>query len=971
MSPGNSHQRRCLSTLLCFVAAALTLFSTHTAAQVSDARTVSVGIVSDNRPYSDVDGRTPAGFSIDVLREVARHSNLTFEFRAGNWSDVFAAFMRGEIDIIDGISYREERAEKILFTEPYHIRQNYVMHDPANPLGDISSLEALSGYHIGIVEDIYYEDVLADAGIKVTRYNSIPSLVRALAFGWVDGIIGPELTLNYYANRAGFRFLEVAGEAPLGKHAREDFRLGVLKANEALFEAVEEGLNAISKETIAELFERWQEFGGASVTGSPGLELTSAQQSYLSELGPIRVGFMQDYAPFSFQDAGTLQGLSVDVMNRVADLTGLQVIPVADQWSELYPMYLRGELDIMANISESPEREPSSRFTEPYHIIPNVAFTLDDSLEFDTVADLKGLKVAIGAGIYYENRLTAELGEDVFTFTSQRAMFQALKEGTVDVAMAALPNGNYWIRKLRITDVTIAGEVTLEGKPGEDLRFGVRPALEPLAAIIDEALATISPTEMATIENRWLGASVRRTPESAEEVTFTDAEKAWLEQQGNRLTICVNPDWLPLEGLDENGRHSGIAADTFSLFAERSGIEFVTLPVSSWPQSVRAAKARDCDMFSMAMETPGRLDFMDFTSPYAEIPGVLVGRIETPFIDSLDDMGDRPVGIGEGYAFVELLKARNPNLNLVEVINDRVGLRKVQQRELAAYLSSLATASYHIQEQALADLKVIGRAPVDWAPAVATRNDEPELLGIMQKLVDSLTEQDRQTIRQQWNSLNLQAETDYVLVAQLTGGALVILGLLFYWNRKLGRLNRELAAANARLAHLSVTDDLTQIGNRTYFDTEFSKSFHWCQRHGEGFAVAMVDADHFKNINDTYGHEAGDQCLKALADIMRDHFRRDTDRLTRFGGEEFVIFTSFSDREELISRLESFREALARKLTSCDGHDLRFTVSIGLATGVPDKDSSAAKFLRMADQALYSAKQNGRNRLETKHLSDD
>ncbi|MCL7942994.1 transporter substrate-binding domain-containing protein [Marinobacter sp. ATCH36] len=966
MSAGTFRQRLYLNAILLFAFSALTLLSVSTPVMSSEARTVSVGIVSDNKPYSNIEGRSPSGFSIDILREVARHSELTFEFRAGTWAEVFGAFMRGEIDIIDGISYREERAEKILFTSPYHIRQIYLMHDPANPLGDISSLEALSGAHVGIVQDIYYRDVLTDAGINYTSYSSIPSLVRALAFGWVDGVLGPELPLKYYANLAGFRFLEVAGEAPLGELSREDFRLGVLKGNEALFEAVSKGLDAIPQSTITELFERWQEFGGASITEAPAIELSSAQRRYLRELGPIRVGFMRDYAPFSFQDANLLQGLSVDVMNRVADLTGLQIIPVTDQWSELYPMYLKGDIDIMANISESRERRESSRFTAPYHIIPNVAFTLDGSLEFSTVADLKGLRVATGAGIYYEQALKDQLGDDIYTFTSQRGMFQALKEGTVDVVLAALPNGNYWVRELRITGVTVAGEMTLDGKPGEDLRFGVRPALEPLALIIDEALAAISPTEKRTIENRWLGASIRRAPEPTEDVTFTATETAWLEKKGKQLTICVNPDWLPLEGLDDEGRHRGVAAETFRLFSERSGIEFVPRPVDSWPESVRAAKNRDCDLFSMAMETPDRLGYMNFTSPYAEIPGVLVGRIEAPFIDSLDDLSGQPVGIGEGYALAELLTIRNPNLNLVEVGNEKDGLRMVQQRELAAFLSSLATASYNIQRQGLADLKVIGRAPADWAAAVATRNDEPELLGIMQKLVDSLTEQERNTIEQHWSGISLQQKTDYTLIAQVGAVALLVLGLLFYWNRKLGRLNRELASANARLAHLSVTDDLTQIGNRSYFDTEFSKSFHWCQRHQQGFAVAMVDADHFKTINDTHGHAAGDQCLKALADILREHFRRDTDRLTRFGGEEFVIFTSFSDREELISRLESFREALARSSTPCDDAQLHFTVSIGLATGIPGKDSSAAEFLRMADKALYAAKQNGRNRLETR-----
>ncbi|WP_292048634.1 transporter substrate-binding domain-containing protein [Marinobacter sp.] len=925
---------------------------------------VSVGIVADNKPYTSMVGRTASGFSIDIVREVARQSGLDIEFRAGTWPEVFGAFERGDIDVIEGISYNDDRARTIQFTEPYHIRQMHLMHDTANPLKNIDSLKSLNNYRIGVVRDVYFRDALKTAGVSLVTYDSIPGLIRALAFGWVDGIIGPELTLDYYANQAGFRFLEIAGPAPLGEWSKEDFRLGVLKENDELFKVVSGGLAAIPDERIKELFNRWQEYGGTSVAESSDFTLSDAHQRYISEAGPVRVGFMSDYAPFSFHDADALQGLSVDVLNRISDLTGLQIIPVPGQWSELYPRFLNRDIDIMANISKTEEREAFTRFTRPYHIIPNVAFTLDKNLLFNSLADLQGLKVAIGSGIYYEGALREALGDNVFSFTAQQAMFQALAEGSVDVALAALPNGNYWVRELRIAGVDIAGEMTLDGMPGEDLRFGVRPALEPLAFIMDAALGAISQTEMRTIENRWLGTSTRRNqPPGTGPLTFSDAEQAWLADRNRRLTICVDPDWLPLEGLSEDNKHLGISADIFALFTERSNIKFTPLPVDSWAESTKAVKERRCDLLPMAMETPELLEYLSFTEPYIQIPSVLLGRVEAPYINTLDDISDQPVGVVKDYAFLELLRTTNPHLNLVEVPSEKTGLRMVQERKLAGYLGTLSTASYNMQELGLADLKVLGRIPADWTPGVATRNDQPELLNIMQKLVSSLTDEERKSVEQQWAGL-LEPTVDYTLMFQLTVGAVVLVGLLCYWNRKLGRLNRELAAANDRLAHLSVTDDLTQIGNRSYFDREFSKSFHWCQRHGAGFAVAMVDADHFKEINDTYGHDAGDRCLVALADTMRTHFRRDTDRLTRFGGEEFVMFTSFSDREELVSRLEGFREGLAGQTTCCNDEQIRFTVSIGLATGTPGKDTVPAEFLRLADKALYLAKQNGRNRLE-------
>ncbi|MCR8914504.1 transporter substrate-binding domain-containing protein [Marinobacter panjinensis] len=971
MSAGIARQRPSPNTFFHALYAVLVLTLLSFPAWSAASQTVSVGIVADSKPYSNMEGRVPAGFSIDVLREVAHNAGLTLEFRAGTWPEIFGAFLRGDIDVIDGISYHEERATNIQFTEPYHIRQTYVMHDPANPLADVSSPEALATARIGVVGDIYYRDSLVNAGIELNTYDSVPNLVRALAFGWVDGIIGPGLTLEYYANEAGFRFLDIVGPAPLGELAREDLRLGVLKGNDELFKVINDGLKAVPEDRITELFERWQEYGGASIAESRGFSLSDAHQRYISEIGPVRVGFMRDYAPFSFQDSGTLQGLTIDVVNRVSDLTGVHIVPVVGQWSELYPMFLAGDIDVMTNMSKTAERLKYTRFTRPYHIIPNVAFTLDEDLKFSAPEDLEGLKVAIGSGIYYESTFREQLGDNVFSFTSQRAMFQALAEGSVDVTLAALPNGNYWVRELGVAGVTIAGEIELGGVSGEDLRFGVRPALEPLASLMDAALAAISPTEMRTIEDRWLGASGSRRPRSTDgPLTFTDAENAWLDERNRQLTLCVDPDWLPLEALNENNQHIGIAADTFALFSQRSGIAFKPLPVNSWADSVEAARKRQCDLFSMAMETPERLSYMSFTEPYILIPTVLLGRVEAPFINTLNDMGNQPIGIVEEYAFLELLKTTHPDLNLVQVLNEKEGLRMVQERELAGYVGTLSTASHNMQELGLADLKVLGRVPADWILRVGTRNDEPELLSIMQKLVASLTDEERKAIEQQWAGIRLEQTVDYTLVFQLVIAAIVTLGLLFYWNRKLNRLNRELAAANERLAYLSVTDDLTQIGNRSYFDQEFSKSFHWCQRHQAGFAVAMVDADHFKTINDTYGHAAGDKCLVALADTMRDHFRRDTDRLTRFGGEEFVIFTSFSDRDELISRLESFREALAEQTSTCNDQQIRFTVSIGLATGTPRKDTSPAEFLRLADKALYIAKQNGRNRLEALTIED-
>lgn len=936
----------------------------HASAQNESPRIVTIGVVADNEPYSFFEGRKPTGFSIDVLRLVEKHSNLRFDFRAGSWPDIYAAFLRGDLDAIDGISWRPDRAQKILFTEPYHTREIYLMQDSDRPLPPVEHLADLADLRVGVVADIFYSNELVDAGIRVNDYDSLPSLVRALAFGWIDVAVGPRLTLEYLANQSGFRFLELQGPAPLNRFSAEDFRIGVAINNPVLLKQIQSGLDEIPQSQIDNLLQRWQEFGGAQADAFGDLSLDARQQQYLASLGPVRVGFMEDYAPFSFTDGGRVLGLSVDIMNRLSDLTGIQVVPVQAQWQELIEMLKNGDIDVMANMSYRPEREPFARFTEPYHVIPNVVFTLDETLSYQNLEDLSGYRVALGTGIYYEDTVRQILDDTtVSAFNAQQSMFQALITGDVDVVITALHSGNYWIRNLGISGARIAGELQLPGMAGEDLRFGVRPSLSPLADILNQGLASITPTEEQVIENRWLGASQATTDTTTGELQWSHEQQQWLDQRNREIAICADPDWMPLEGI-RDGEHVGLAADALALFSERGNLSFRLVKTANWSQAVQAAKDRRCDLFPMAMQTPDRLSYMDFTTPYLEVPNVVLGRIDMPFIQRVADLDGQPVGIVEGYAFAELLQRRNPSLNLVTVDSEREGLRQLQNGELTGYITTLATASYYMQSLGLADLKVITRVPADWSLAVATRNDEPILQSIMQQLVTSLTAEDRKQLERNWRNFEIKQQVDYTLLWQILAAGLLITALLVYWNRKLGRLNRKLAEANTALSHLSVTDKLTGLGNRTYFDREYPKSFHWCQRHEQGFAVAMVDADLFKQINDTWGHDIGDECLTTLAGIMRKHFRRDTDRIARFGGEEFVIFTSYRDISDITERLERFRKAVASQHNEEESDPVSLSVSIGLAWGVPTPDSTAAEFLRLADQSLYRAKHKGRNRLE-------
>ncbi|WP_202961149.1 transporter substrate-binding domain-containing protein [Candidatus Symbiobacter mobilis] len=962
-SPPPAMLTRYLWLLALFLIGAMPAYAVDadTKAFVAKHPVVKIGVMADNEPYSMVRNGGVEGFSIDVLEELAQRTGLRFDYKVGSWPEVYAAFQRGDIDAIDEMSWSQERTAFTLFTEPYHHRRSVIMHDGNRPLPTIDRLEDLQPFRVGLVKDIFYKNSFTRRGIAVTEYDGLPNLIRALAFGWVDAIVGPEVTLAYLARNAGINHLVVASRVAMDGFELEDFRIGVRKELPQLHRILAAGLASIPRERLVKLLEVWQDFGGKTVATPTGFRLTAQQSNYLRRIGPVRVGIMRDYAPFSFVDGGKPQGLSVDVLARIQDLTGLSVVPVVDRWSVLLEMLQRGDIDVLANISRTPERQSLARFTDAYHVIPNVVFTRDPNFRINDLDDLSGLRIALSAGIFYEATLRQRFGDSIKAFASQEALFHALAAGDVDVVLASLHNGNHWVRTLHLNGIRIAGELQLPGYPGEDLRFGVRPALDPLADIMNKALAALSPTERRSIENRWLGATTfAQAPTS---IQFSDTEKAWLAKRG-KLVLCLDPDWMPLEGLDTYGRHVGIAADYLAAMTRSLAIPLEPLRTRTWQESTEAAQSRRCDMYSMAMQTPLRRMYMNFTTPYYTTPNVLIARIEAPFVEGLDEFADKRVGIVRGYAFAELLRARHPRLNLIEVTNEREGLHLLQRRELDGYIGSLTTINYSLRELGYADIKVIGRVPGDWALSLGTRNDEPELLSIAQKMVDSLTDADRRAIDQRWHSVRLEQKLDLTLVWQWGGAAALLLVMLFVWNRKLGSLNRQLEQANRQLAQLTLTDSLTDIGNRKFFDQEYARDFRLCQRQGLGLAVAMIDIDHFKQVNDQYGHAAGDECLRALARCLQEHLRRETDRCARMGGEEFVAFMPMDERADLLDRFEALRLAVEALVVESEETAIRFTISIGLAMGSPTHFDTSAEWLKRADDALYAAKKAGRNRVE-------
>jgi diguanylate cyclase (GGDEF)-like protein len=178
---------------------------------------------------------------------------------------------------------------------------------------------------------------------------------------------------------------------------------------------------------------------------------------------------------------------------------------------------------------------------------------------------------------------------------------------------------------------------------------------------------------------------------------------------------------------------------------------------------------------------------------------------------------------------------------------------------------------------------------------------------------------------------------------------------------ELRKKNRQLEEVLSQMETLAMTDQLTGLFNRRFFESVIEKEFSKTKRYGHPMSCLMIDIDHFKKINDEYGHHAGDQVLREMSQLMKRCFR-DADTVARWGGEEFIVLlpeTTMENALQVASRL--LTSVSVCKFSSFPG---RITVSIGLA-GLPGPAvESSEKLIAASDRALYQAKAGGRNRIE-------
>lgn len=296
-------------------------------------------------------------------------------------------------------------------------------------------------------------------------------------------------------------------------------------------------------------------------------------------------------------------------------------------------------------------------------------------------------------------------------------------------------------------------------------------------------------------------------------INFTSEEIEYIKNK-KIIRMCNNFDWNPIEFINKKGEPEGISIDTLKVIEEKleQRVKFSNIPTKSWLESQKLLEYKICDVLPSASITEDRKKYANFTSTYMTFDIVLVTKDGAPFVNSLEDIKDKSFARKEGSALLTKLIDIVGEERVIATETIKESFRKVSTGEVYATLASLPEASYYIKRFGYTNLKISGYTDMEFKISMAVRNDDEILLSILEKALNSITENERANIFDRWNAIKMEQEsfelsTKEIVVIVFLIFAVIFLTLLF--------INRTLKAQVRRQTHdLQEAKQQAEVANR-------------------------------------------------------------------------------------------------------------------------------------------------------------
>ena len=727
------------------------------------------------------------GMLIDLWRLWAEKTNHRVEFLMTDWPNTLTAIEEGKADLHSGLFPTAERSIWMHFSKQIYEVESAIFYLPKH--GKITSSEALAGQKVGAIRSSYQADYLGKRypEMEVIEFDSYAGLIEAAERGllksFIDEIQRVKFRMFHRYQRGQFKSLK-------NPRLRNQIHAGALQENAEFIVTVNSGLSLITDEEWRELESRWIIDPADRIysSGPKDIDLDPKEIAWLAAHPKIRIAADPDDAPYSFvNDDGQFSGISAEFVRILDERIGINLTPIPDLAREdILDGARQGKIDVIATLRKTPEREQIFNFSQTYIPTPMVIITRSENTTINSRYDIGGEKIALVRGFASHEQIAKEYSSiETFWYAKPLYALRAVSTGRADAYIGFQGSASYLISKHAMVNLKIVAiyDDSLEGQ-----RFAVRQDWPELVGILDKALDSISEGDRFQMMSKWI--TLGLDPEQQKKMVLTKKEKEWVAGKVN-IRLGVDPAWPPFEFYDATKTYAGIASDYVQILNRRLNIKMAPVSGLSWTQVLEKTRGGEIDVLPCVVKTPERSKYLLFSRPYLSFPMVILTRDDAPYISGVMDFKSEKIAIVKGYVTQEILGRNYPDREFFLADNVDQALRAVSKGKIEAFVGNLASISYATQKLGLTNLKVATTTPYKYELAFAVRKDWPELVNILNKTLETISDSDSAAIHNRWINVRFERQFDWMLVLKivipiLLGGGLVLL-IFVRWNRTLTR----------------------------------------------------------------------------------------------------------------------------------------------------------------------------------------
>ncbi len=506
--------------------------------------------------------------------------------------------------------------------------------------------------------------------------------------------------------------------------------------------------------------------------------LTEIEKNWLKE-NTVVLGASTDWAPFDLIDnQGNYTGMTPELFNEVAKITGMKYEVAFSSWTDNIKKLTDGEISILGSSRYSDERTEFAFYSDPYFEVLEYFF-VHEEINISSIEDLNGKTVAIPTNYITKNILVEHFPEiKILEVISPQAAVDAVLERKADILYGSYSAFIHLINKVGINTIKPLQSTRHLGK--SYIHFISTKKQSILHSIIQKGLKSIPTSFHNQLMNKWVS-EFNQT--NIDQIPLTNEEKIWLNNNP-KINIVGDPNWLPYEAKSDDGQYIGIVNDYLILIEQKLGFHFEFIPTNTWQESIQLIQSGKADLISETMDSQLK-QTLSFTEPYLESPIVIVMRDSESFVESIEQLAQRKIGLISDYGYTNTIINHYSQQSFELVDNIQIGLTKVSTGELDGLVATLAQATYQIAEKGIGNLRIVGKTQFKTELAFAISPNKKILTSILNKALNAINTTERKRIFDRWTQSKFAVQTDYTIAIFITIFSFTFITFIFIWNRRL------------------------------------------------------------------------------------------------------------------------------------------------------------------------------------------